>query len=643
MLQPPPASHAARPDGRAPDRERLDVAPTAPTTWERLSPWPDLGGARLRTLTAALDEPRLHEALAEDEARGDYPRRAVRALQAAGLAELLVHDEAEPARISVALLGLLNVITARRSGSLGITVGVNSLALLPVHIAADPALLRTVGARVRAGAFSSMLLTELPHGSNLLRNDLHAERGRLEGGAFVPVAEGEPCTHYRLAGTKDLINGGTEHDLLITFARTRRAPPDLGAQVSPIRVLSDFTLFVIDRDASTVALPRWRTLPMRAADIAGVRFEDTLVPAERVVGKEGGGFRQVRRTLAVSRGGIACLAVGTLSRAVELAHAYARRRDVYGGPILTLGPIAEHLARVHALDRVAAALSVHAVAALNAHGGGAAVATACAKVAACALAEEGVREGARLLGGRALLEDLPYERLTRDVQLYSVFDGTSHVVLDELAAHVDDEAWRRSQGERFDPTQALATLRATHAAPPAPLLERLRGPSPAWSLPLPETLAALAALPGEQPLGGLAGAAEALLALATRLRASGCWKQDGGLRFLVAETYAELEALTAAAALVDPDRRAALGLARVSGAADATLVDRLAWRFAAGWLGTRVIDRVRGIAARAGVPGDWLPPPVAQRGGLDGCAADLLAGHAAVRRDLQAALLASST
>lgn len=620
--------------GRQAERPRLDVPSDAPTAWERLCPWV-LDAERLGALARALDAPEVAASLEADDERASYPHAAVHALRRAGVGQLLAHDPAAPTATSLPALTALNVLTARRSGSLGITVGVNSLALLPVHLAANDELLGRVGALVRGGAFGSMLLTELSHGSNLLRNEVRAERGVLaDGGVFVPVADAAPCTHYRVSGEKDLINGGNEHALLITLARTRPVGGD-AAGSGALRALSDFTLLAIERDETTVPLPRWATLPMRGADISGVRFEGTVVPASAVIGREGGGFRVVRRTLTVSRGGIAALAAGTTARAAELARAYARRRDIYGGPILGLGPIAEHLMRVEALERVVAALSLHATGAINAHGAGAAAATAAAKVAGCALAEEAVREGARLLGGRALLADLPYARLMRDVLLYSVFDGTSHVVLDELAALLDGEAFRRAS-DQPPAVDALEGLRAVHATPPAALLERLRAPAPAWTLPLPEALEALAALPGEQPLGGLAGAADALLGVVAALRERAVWRADAGLRFQAAELYAELEGLTAAAALVDPDRRAALGLAPAAGEPE---LERLVWRFTAGWMGSRLIERVRMLAARAGLADDgWQPRAVAARGGLDGCARDLLAGHGEVRARLHAAL-----
>jgi alkylation response protein AidB-like acyl-CoA dehydrogenase len=564
----------------------------------------------LRPLTAALDAPAIAAALEEDEQAGVYPARAVAALRAAGLADLLT----EGPRFTIPHVHALNSLAARRGTSLGITTGVNALALLPVWAGAGPELLARVQRRVREGAFASLLLTELPHGSNLLRNAVTA----------TPVEGG-----WRLDGTKDLINGGTEHELLVTLARTRTAAPKGAALLQP---LTDFSVFVVERDGgppgTVVALPRWRTLPAQAADIGGVRFDGRLLTAADLVGTEGSGFRLVRKALTVSRGGIASLASGTATRAVDLALAWARGRDVWGGPILALGAVAEHVMRALALEQVVAAAAVHAAAASNAHGPAAAVATAVAKVAGCALAEECVRQASHVLGGRALLEELPFARLLRDVLLYGVFDGTRHVVGDDLA---------RLETGPLDPTApCLDALRELYATPPRPAIEALRGLKPGWQLPLAGRLAALAALPGEVPLDGLARAASALADAIEALReadgsgSGGRWTRDGGVRLQVAEVAAELEALAAAAELVDPDRRAALGLRPLPAAAGGPALDRLVWRFAVGWLGARAVDRVRNLAVRSGRPAH----------ALDGCSAALLAGHDEVRAALHAALLA---
>ncbi|MBI3268962.1 MAG: acyl-CoA dehydrogenase family protein [Planctomycetes bacterium] len=572
------------------------MTPTAPIAWEALCPIPLFTDEVLAGLREVLDEPAVEEALARLDAAEEYPRVVLDRLRARGLGSVLAEDESgEPdrSRVTVYHICAMNALAARRDGTLAITLGVNSLALLPVYLAGSPEQLRRVFGRVREGAYAALLLTELDHGSNLLRNQASAGRGTLAADeTFVPAPDrAAPFTHYRLAGEKHLINGGTRHDLLVSFLRTQSHPPE-----QALAARNDFTLFLVERDATIGALPRWRTLPTRGADISGVRFRGTVVPASCVIGAEGEGFGLVQKTLIVSRGGIGALASGAASRAWELALAHARTRDIYGGPILKLGAIADHLARLRALDLLAAALSVKAVAMVNAHGLGAAHFTAAAKLACCALAEEAVAEGRHVLAGRALLEDLPYARLVRDVSLYGVFDGTSHLMLDQLQ-------WRLAQlaaGHATPSADPAADAAAAYARSPARLVEVLRRPTTTL-LTNPAAAARSLAARGRStlPLEPLEDLTRRLLEVVRALRSQKKWDPDQGLRFDAGGVLAGLEALLALAELADPGGRAALGLPAASvGPEHGASV-----RFAYGWYGARLVRRVRELALRAGLAG----------------------------------------
>ena len=132
-----------------------------------------------------------------------------------------------------------------------------------------------------AGAFSSPSLTELAHGSNLAASETTAER---DGDAHA----------VRRAGP---INGGR------STRRSRAGAHDRGegrgAAVGGAR--GDPLLLLVERDGAE-ALPRWRTLPMRAADIAGVRFRGTRVPVGAALGGEGNGLASCRRRYDLARG-----------------------------------------------------------------------------------------------------------------------------------------------------------------------------------------------------------------------------------------------------------------------------------------------------------------------------------------------------
>ncbi len=540
-----------------------DGGQRTPGAWQRLAPTEVVGSGTLAELDSYLAEPSTIETLDELELAEAYPRAVIAGLHSRGLAELLVPENA----IGLELSALQSII-ARRNGSLAITVGVNVLALFPLYLAGTESQRQKVAARLREGAFAALLLTELPNGSNLLRNEASA---RADNGEYV------------VSGEKHLINGGTEHALLMTLLRTR--PTSAGKFLAGVH---DFTLFLIERDSLVQSLPRWRTLPGRSADISGVKFNQIRVPADAMIGREGQGFPIVQKTLMMTHGGIGALASGSVSGAFEIALCYARTRDIYGQPIITLGAIGEHLVRMAALDVVVGAAAVKAGYAANCLGPSGSYFTAVAKYACCGLAEKAVGEGRLVLGARALLEDLPYARFVRDVTLYGVFDGTSHVMLDLIA----------TQMTRPAPDKAATTVEMTRrmfATPPQRITEIGRRAWEPCAPPLAARCRDLAAASGAAQVAALASLADGLAAVTAAARAAGCWEADQALRFQAAGTLADLEALLAACELVLPECRAVLAIS--SHAADA---DVAAVEFAVSWLGTRAAFRLRDIADMVG-------------------------------------------
>jgi alkylation response protein AidB-like acyl-CoA dehydrogenase len=483
--------------GRADEIERTWQARVETRTWEALCPIPC---PNVAPIAACLEEPAFRAELRSAEAAGEYPQAALARLRALGVGRLFT-------RGSAVELAALNAAAARASGSLAITLGVNSLALLPFHIAASDELRVAAFARVEAGDFASLALTELAYGSDLLSIETRADR------------DGDG---YRVHGEKDMINGGTEHAILVALARTRARTGSSGLEGR-----GDLSVMWCSREGVT-ALPRWKTLPGRAADISGLCFDNA--PAQRI-GDEGDGFGIIQKTLLVSRGGIAALASGATSAATSLARGYANARQLYGGPIARLAPVAEHLRTLRALDLAVGALSVKAALAMSAEGFGAAHLTAVAKYACCRLAEDAVSEGRRLFGSRALVEELPYAAVASDALLYGVFDGTSHVMLGQIAWRLQQLVAARKGEASLDAARALYTLTSRS------LTESVRAPSRARAQPLEAYLELLAKDVPEA--ASLRTIATLLLDVAAEGRRT--WPKDGAETIIAAEALALLE------------------------------------------------------------------------------------------------------
>jgi len=196
---------------------------------------------------------------------------------------------------------------------------------------------------------------------------------------------------YRLRGAKTFISGVDEAPRMVVVTRTGTDPDGRG----------QLSLFVVDTDApglERTLIPIEISAPEKQYTLF---FDDVEVPADRLLGDEDEGLRQVFVGLNPERIMSATICTGVGRYALERAAQYASDREVWGVPIgrhqgvahpLAIAKIELELARLmtmkaawmhdHSGDRVAAAeaanmakyaaaeAGLHALdAAIQAHGG----------------------------------------------------------------------------------------------------------------------------------------------------------------------------------------------------------------------------------------------------------------------------------
>ncbi len=129
---------------------------------------------------------------------------------------------------------------------------------------------------------------------------------------------------YRLRGTKYYISGADESESALVVTRTGTDPDSGRAQLS---------LLVVDLDApglDKTLIPVEIIAPEKQFTLF---FDDVEVPADRLVGTEGDGLRQVFLGLNPERIMSAAMANGIGRYALDKAASYARERTVWGTPI----------------------------------------------------------------------------------------------------------------------------------------------------------------------------------------------------------------------------------------------------------------------------------------------------------------------
>lgn len=154
---------------------------------------------------------------------------------------------------------------------------------------------------------------------------------------------------YVLSGQKHYISGIDVADAVLVVTRTGSDAVTGAAELS---------LFIVDTDAPGLVaqpLPVSVALPERQFTLF---FDDVRVPANRLVGTKGAGFKQVFHGLNPERVIGAALLVGIGRYALAQAAEYARERKVWDAPI------GSHQAVAHAL--AAARIEVDAAALMTA-------------------------------------------------------------------------------------------------------------------------------------------------------------------------------------------------------------------------------------------------------------------------------------
>ncbi len=229
---------------------------------------------------------------------------------------------------------------------------------------------------------------------------------------------------YVLNGTKIFISNGPCADLYVVFART-------GDQEAPQHGIS---AFLVPRDTPGLEVRRSiGKAGLRGTPMGELAFDECVVPAANMLGKEGRGYHVFTSTIEYERGFMAASQIGRWQRVLETCVEYVGRREQFGRPIGTFQAVSHRLADMR-MNLEMARLMLYKVGWLKTQGRLALLESAMLKL----FASEGLLEGAlsavRVHGARGYVTDLPIERELRDAVGGVVYGGTSDIQRNVIAS-----------------------------------------------------------------------------------------------------------------------------------------------------------------------------------------------------------------
>jgi acyl-CoA dehydrogenase len=311
-----------------------------------------------------------------------------------------------------------------RSGSLAMAVGVqNDMASPHLYWTGSEALKEKYLSGVCKGRYLCAIAVTEPGGGS----DVAAIKTRA-------VRDGD---HYVLNGSKMFITNGAMADLYFVAARIvgRGAAEGEPSNTKDERTRrhKGISMFLVERPTPGFTVSRkLDKMGMRASDTAELAFQDMRVPAENLLGQEGGGFYEVMRIFQRERLVAGLHATAGCQRALEDTIAYVQGRHAFEGPLSEKQVIRHKLAELATLIEAGRWLTYAACLKYQEHED-AVREISMVKLFTADMAQRVAYDCVQLHGGYGYMREYPIERFFRDYRLMTIGGGTSEIMKEIIA------------------------------------------------------------------------------------------------------------------------------------------------------------------------------------------------------------------
>ncbi|MEV1173051.1 acyl-CoA dehydrogenase family protein [Nonomuraea sp. NPDC049784] len=359
------------------------------------------------TVRALADEKIAPHAAAADETE-EFSWDVYKALVSSDLHAVHIPEQYEGAGADALATVIVIEEVARACASSSLIPAVNKLGTVPLLLSASEELKSRYLPGVASGeAMFSYALSEPEAGSDAAAMKTKA------------VQDGD---HYVLNGTKMWITNAGVSEYYTVMAVT---DPSAGAK--------GISAFVVEKSDEGVSFgPKEKKLGIKGSPTRQVILDDVRIPATRMVGAPGTGFKTALATLDHTRITIAAQALGIAQGALDYAIGYVKERKQFGRPVADFQGLQFMIADMAMKLEAARQLTYHAAAKSERAMNGEpqkdlTFLSSAAKCAASDAAMEITTDAVQLLGGYGYTKDFPVERMMRDAKITQIYEGTNQI------------------------------------------------------------------------------------------------------------------------------------------------------------------------------------------------------------------------
>jgi alkylation response protein AidB-like acyl-CoA dehydrogenase/AcrR family transcriptional regulator len=362
----------------------------------------------IREAVRALADDKIAPRAAEVDESAEFPWDVYEALAKADFAAAHIPAEYGGAGADAIATAIIIEEVARVCATSSLIPAVNKLGTVPLLLAGSAELKQRYLPPVAHGeAMFSYALSEPEAGSDAAAMSTRA------------VRNGE---NYILNGTKRWITNAGVSRYYTVMAVT---DPSAGG--------SGISAFVVESDdpGFSFGAPEHK-LGIKGSPTRELYFDDCAIPAGRLIGAEGSGFRIALATLDHTRITIAAQALGIAQGALDCATGYVKQRRQFGQPVADFQGVQFMLAdaamRVEAARQLTYAAAAKSERAMNGdRSSDLTFVSSAAKCFASDVAMDVTTDAVQLLGGYGYVKDYPVERMMRDAKITQIYEGTNQI------------------------------------------------------------------------------------------------------------------------------------------------------------------------------------------------------------------------
>ncbi len=359
---------------------------------------------------------------AELDEKEEFPYKILEKLKKAGVYQVLYSDKF--GGLNLGGLGLCLIIETVSKYCLGVctSFGGNKLCSLPIEVGGTKEQHRKYVDPLACGEILGAVALSEPHaGSDVPSMSTSAVK---KGSAYI------------LNGTKQWITNAGVADLYVIFAMTDKSKGARG-----------MSAFIVEKDTPGLSFGKKENkLGIRCSHTRQVILDNCEIPEDNLIGLvPGRGFIHAVNTLTTSRPLVATMAVGVSQGAYHEALKYTYQREQFNTKIINFQAVGHMLADMGTRIDASRLLSYRASIYVTEKNPEASKYASMAKYYAAETAVSVVNDSLQLHGGYGYTKDYPIEKMYRDAKILTIYEGTSQIQKNEIAAYAVKHANKLSQ------------------------------------------------------------------------------------------------------------------------------------------------------------------------------------------------------